>query len=517
MAETAKIKIEAEGRNASREVNAVRDSLTGLSRETIAIGSNMIQQWGGVSTALGGVAKVINAIDRSVVGMKPIDVAASRDSAKQLQNSLSTLAYQSGLTFGQLDSAVQKSAKQFGILPDEAGRAINAYAALTRDTEHLTEVTEQIGVTQQRTGLSTGELTEYFAALRRGIGTTGPELERTTEAVRMLALANHTAGGERGMIDLMESLSGQLEQIGPQTDAAKDKILALVGALSQGRTRGQARTTAGAALSALEGVDRQLLMNTIRENPYDPVTDTIKDPVDAMLKVKQSVFKRWKDPGARWRILTKTFPGGAGAALWRGDFDKAVDQAHTVQAMRDTGAIALGPMDGPLSQAERAKLQRDVRAGTGGYTFRDTIAGQRQGAAAGRAAVEYDIGKRAAALQDMKDVAWKNHENAKAGVATGFGVAEGIAGAIPGGVGRAAQAAVAAAKGAVMIVSVGKGAVESSGGERADRGVMLLERMNQNLENLPQKMVDANRRGQPVGLTDPTGQVTKDRKAATAN
>ena len=33
----------------------------------------------------------------------------------------------------------------------------------------------------------------------------------------------------------------------------------------------------------------------------------------------------------------------------------------------------------------------------------------------------------------------------------------------------------------------------------------------------PQKIVEATRRGQPIGLTDPTGQVAKDRKAATAN
>lgn len=512
---TARIKLDADASGAIRDVAAFKKAMSDLGKDTGAIANNMVQQYGLAGTALKGLSQAVGFLDKSVIGMKPIDFGSARDNAKALQNTLSTVAFQGGVSFGQLDSAMKKSVDQFGLLPDEATKAIAAYSRLTYDTDHLGEVTDQLGRTQQRTGISTEELTDYFVTLRRGLGVAGPQLDQTTESVRMLALANHTAGGERGMIDLLGAMGGQLEQLGLKSEQAKDKVLALFGSLSQGRTPAQARAVSGQALSALSGANPTLLMNTIGENPYDPVTGEIKDPVDAMRKVQKSVFKRFKDPGARWRVLTQTFGPQLGTAVWRGDFDKAEKQAKTVQMMRDSGAIALGPVDqSDMTPAEQERLKRDVRAKTGGFSFRDTIAGQRKEVDAQRALIGHKVGERVAAAQDLYNLGYKGHRGMQAGVETGLDMAHSAAGILPGKVGQIAQAAVAAAKFANMGIATAAGA---NAGVSGDRAVMILDRISNQLDQQPQKIVEATRRGQPIGLTDPTGQVTKDRKAATAN
>jgi len=306
-------------------------------QKKVADGATKVDKaWSGLKS---GIKSLAGDALRATQILQGISLAKGVDEARAMQQQVARFSMKTG------ESAQAVATKLDGLerrtltsAPAMMGFAASLQS-VTYDSQFATGSLGELGDIALSMGETLGEQLNFAETMRNGLGVT-EQLTAEFDRLRGMAEELNLAGGIQAFRDTLVAAAGELQNVAINSDQARQKVLGLAAALSEGLKPGQAKTVVSGALSMMRNRANDL-ERVLGRDVLDKHGNLI-DPSATMGQLKDYALKRQKEKGWSDRTLRQSlraeFGVDLGSAIYSYDPKKAAQLGNRDAALNPSGA-----------------------------------------------------------------------------------------------------------------------------------------------------------------------------------
>jgi hypothetical protein len=347
--------------------------------EMVRAGDRISQRWSGigdkvrdsvggaVKSVAGAAASLAQDTIRIATAMGSINLAQLVNDSKMLNLQVQRYAIANKGNVAEIKQNADALSRSMLVPPDQIVKTAQAYTKLSYSSRTASQDIEALNELATEQGRELGDELPLGIMLRKTIGPAQSMRQELAKIGEQSAALNYT-GGNAAFTDMLAGAAEALSHVSQESEQARTKVTAFLGALTKNAAPDQQKAIANTALQKIQA-DPETWSRTVGYDVLDKKTGKVKDPAQVLLDYSRKMKKTYGKEGALY-VMRRAMGAETGTALANfdeGAFRKAMEPDSRVAD--STAAKAqenlLNSEAGKRKQIELSK-QNKAREAVGG-------------------------------------------------------------------------------------------------------------------------------------------------------
>jgi len=322
--------------------------------EMVRAGDRISQRWSGigdkvrdsvggaVKSVAGAAASLAQDTVRIATAMGSINLAQLVNDSKALNLQVQRYAIANKTNFAETKKNADALSKSMLMPTDQVNRAEQAYVKLSYSSRTAGQDIEALNELATAQGRELGDELPLGIMLRKTIGPAQSMRQELAKLDEQSAALEYT-GGPAAFTDMLVGAAEALSHVSQESEQARTKVTAFLGALTKNASPDQQKAIANTALQKIQA-DPETWSRTVGYDVLDRKTGKVKDPAQVLLDYKKKMEQTYGKQGSLY-VMRRAM--GAETGTYLANFDEG--------AFRK----AMEP-DSRVAESTAAKAQADL-------------------------------------------------------------------------------------------------------------------------------------------------------------
>lgn len=322
--------------------------------EMVRAGDRISQRWSGigdkvrdsvggaVKSVAGAAASLAQDTVRIATAMGSINLAQLVNDSKALNLQVQRYAIANKTNFAETKKNADALSKSMLMPTDQVNRAEQAYVKLSYSSRTAGQDIEALNELATAQGRELGDELPLGIMLRKTIGPAQSMRQELAKLDEQSAALEYT-GGPAAFTDMLVGAAEALSHVSQESEQARTKVTAFLGALTKNASPDQQKAIANTALQKIQA-DPETWSRTVGYDVLDKKTGKVNDPAKVLLDYKKKMEQTYGKQGSLY-VMRRAM--GAETGTYLANFDEG--------AFRK----AMEP-DSRVAESTAAKAQADL-------------------------------------------------------------------------------------------------------------------------------------------------------------
>lgn len=347
--------------------------------EMVRAGDRISQRWSGIGdkvrdsvggavrSVAGAAASLAQDTVRIATAMGSINLAQLVNDSKALNLQVQRYAIANKTNFAETKKNADALSKSMLMPTDQVNRAEQAYVKLSYSSRTASQDIEALNELATEQGRELGDELPLGIMLRKTIGPAQSMRQELAKISEQSTALGYT-GGPAAFTDMLASAAEALSHVSQESEQARTKVTAFLGALTKNASPDQQKSIANTALQKIQA-DPEAWSRTVGYDVLDKKTGKVKDPAQVLLDYKKKMEQTYGKQGSLY-VMRRAMGAETGTYLANfdeGAFRKAMepDSRTATSTAAKAQADLLNSEAGKRKQIELSK-QNNAREAVGG-------------------------------------------------------------------------------------------------------------------------------------------------------
>jgi len=297
--------------------------------EMVRAGDRISQRWSGigdkvrdsvggaVKSVAGAAASLAQDTVRIATAMGSINLAQLVNDSKALNLQVQRYAIANKTNFAETKKNADALSKSMLMPTDQVNRAEQAYVKLSYSSRTASQDIEALNELATEQGRELGDELPLGIMLRKTIGPAQSMRQELAKISEQSTALGYT-GGPAAFTDMLASAAEALSHVSQESEQARTKVTAFLGALTKNASPDQQKAIANTALQKIQA-DPETWSRTVGYDVLDRKTGKVKDPAQVLLDYKKKMEQTYGKQGSLY-VMRRAM--GAETGTYLANFDQ---------------------------------------------------------------------------------------------------------------------------------------------------------------------------------------------------
>lgn len=297
--------------------------------EMVRAGDRISQRWSGigdkvrdsvggaVKSVAGAAASLAQDTIRIATAMGSINLAQLVNDSKMLNLQVQRYAIANKSNVAEIKQNADALSRSMLLPPDQIVKTAQAYTKLSYSSRTASQDIEALNELATEQGRELGDELPLGIMLRKTIGPAQSMRQELAKIGEQSAALNYT-GGNAAFTDMLAGAAEALSHVSQESEQARTKVTAFLGALTKNAAPDQQKAVANTALQKIQA-DPETWSRTVGYDVLDKKTGKVKDPAQVLLDYKKKMEQTYGKQGSLY-VMRRAM--GAETGTYLANFDQ---------------------------------------------------------------------------------------------------------------------------------------------------------------------------------------------------